>query len=325
MKLTLTTQFQQFLLANGLNLPQLLAKAKLTYHLQDETLTMTPLEYYRLTATIDEQITDEQLLAISDVSQIQLFLPPMFAALSASDGLTGLKRFAHFKQLIGPVTAEVQELDQTISVHFAFLYPHQTQTRFALLMEQYLLVSLLRTGSGQQIQPLVTAGPFTYHTAGVAFLGGIQSLSSRNQLIFSKAALQQPFLTENNVMWDFMAPTLQQRLAEVTTTTTFVGSLQKILFTAIPAGDFTLETVAQTIGMSTRSLQRSLTAEQTSFKQQVQTVQRLLAINYLTLDNVTPTEIAYLVGYNTPSSFSRAFKQWTGQTVSQYRAAMRVE
>ena len=322
MKLTITAQFQDFLTQQGCDLPHWLAMAQISYHLQGEVLTITPLEYYRLMAAIDENITDEQLLAISDVSQVQLFLPPMFAALSASDGLIGLQRFAKFKQLIGPVTAEVQRLDQTVSVHFDFIYPQQQQTRFALLIEQYFVVSLLRTGSGQRIQPLLTAGPYDYGALGANFLGGTQQQSSRNQLIFALADLQQPFLTENNVMWSFMAPTLKERLAEVTTATTFAGTVQKALFAAIPAGKFSLDDLALEMGMSSRSIQRNLTAEQTSFKEQVQTVQRLLAINYLALGNVTPSEIAYLVGYNTPSSFSRAFKQWTGQTVSAYRQSL---
>lgn len=322
MQITITTQFQQFLQTVGLDLTQVLRSAGLISQFHDEDLTVTPLEYYRLTVALDEAITDTQLLAISDVRQIQLFMPPVFAALSAHDGVTALHRFTQFKQLIGPVTATTEDHGNTVSVHFDFVYPQQAQTRFALLLEQYLLVSLLRTGSGYPIQPLLTAGPFDYHPAGETFLGGNQEKRRYNQLAFAKADLQRPFLTENNVMWRFMEPELKQRLTAITTATTFAGTLQQVLFTAIPAGQFTLIAVAQSMGMSPRSIQRSLAAENTSYQQQVQTVQRLLAINYLALANVTPTEIAYLVGYKSPSAFSRAFKQWTGQTVSDYRLNM---
>ncbi|WP_143462350.1 helix-turn-helix domain-containing protein [Levilactobacillus enshiensis] len=321
MKITITKQFQNFIQQIGLNVAQILQDAGLTHRFQAETLSVTPLEYYRLTVALDERITDAQVLIISDVQRIQLFMPPIFAALSAHDGETALQRFTQFKQLIGPVMATTEETSRTLSVHFDFIYPQQAQMRVALLLEQYMLVSLLRTGTGKRIQPLVTAGPFDYHQAGEHFLGGHQEKRRHNQLTFAKADLRRPFLTENNVMWAFMEPELKQRLAEITTAESFAGTVQQMLFTAIPAGKFTLAEVAQGMGMSPRSVQRNLEAETTSYQQQVKKVQRLLAINYLALKTVTPTEIAYLVGYNSPSAFSRAFKQWTGQTLTEYRTA----
>lgn len=322
MKITITKQFQNFIQQIGLNVAQILQSAGLSHRFQDETLSVTPLEYYRLTVALDDNITDEQVLTVSDVQRIQMFMPPVFAALAEHDGATALKRLTQFKQLIGPVMATTEETSSTVSVHFDFIYPQQAQTRVALLLEQYMLVSLLRTGTGERIQPLVTAGPFDYHQAGELFLGGHQEKRRHNQVVFAKADLQRPFLTENNVMWAFMEPELKQRLAEITAAKTFAGTVQQMLFTAIPAGKFTLNEVAQRMGMSPRSVQRNLALETTSYQQQVKKVQRLLAINYLALQTVTPTEIAYLVGYNSPSAFSRAFKQWTGQTLTAYQAGM---
>ncbi|MBD0889179.1 helix-turn-helix domain-containing protein [Lactobacillus gasseri] len=47
-------------------------------------------------------------------------------------------------------------------------------------------------------------------------------------------------------------------------------------------------------------------------------VQIQLAKTYLN-QNLPTDEIAYLVGYTETSSFLRAFKKWTGQTVNQFK------
>lgn len=73
------------------------------------------------------------------------------------------------------------------------------------------------------------------------------------------------------------------------------------------------------LGISNRTLQRNLNAEGTKFNQELQNVQKLLALSYLEKSDISTDEVAYLVGYAEVSSFSRAFKKWTGKTISQYR------
>ena len=40
---------------------------------------------------------------------------------------------------------------------------------------------------------------------------------------------------------------------------------------------------------------------------------------------MTTDDVAYLLGYSEVSSFSQAFKKWTGQTISDYREQMQTE
>jgi AraC-like DNA-binding protein len=43
-----------------------------------------------------------------------------------------------------------------------------------------------------------------------------------------------------------------------------------------------------------------------------------MALNYLADNALSLTDISGLLGYTEQSAFSRAFKQWTGQTPKQY-------
>jgi transcriptional regulator, araC family len=51
----------------------------------------------------------------------------------------------------------------------------------------------------------------------------------------------------------------------------------------------------------------------------VKDIQKIMTFNYLEAKELSIDEIAYLVGYTETSSFYRAFKKWTGKTVSQYQ------
>lgn len=71
--------------------------------------------------------------------------------------------------------------------------------------------------------------------------------------------------------------------------------------------------------MSTRTLQRKLKDEGTTFSETIDGVRRELAEAYIRDQNLTLTEISFLLGFGDTSSFSRAYKRWTGQPPSAQR------
>ena len=85
------------------------------------------------------------------------------------------------------------------------------------------------------------------------------------------------------------------------------------------------ERIAQTLHLSLRSLQRHLSEEGGSYEQVLADTRRDLAQNHLREDDCSISEVAYLLGFADSSSFSRAFKRWTGQSPSQYRDSLRGE
>ena len=80
---------------------------------------------------------------------------------------------------------------------------------------------------------------------------------------------------------------------------------------------------AKDLGMSNRTLQRRITSEGTSFRQLVCEARYELAKHYLLDPSLELTETAYLLGYEDPNSFFRAFREWEGTTPNEWRAAQR--
>ena len=74
------------------------------------------------------------------------------------------------------------------------------------------------------------------------------------------------------------------------------------------------ESVAEALYMSTSTLRRKLADLNTNFKAQLDEARRTLADTYILNHNLTLTEISMLLGFSEQSSFSRAFKNWTGLT-----------
>ena len=59
-------------------------------------------------------------------------------------------------------------------------------------------------------------------------------------------------------------------------------------------------------------MQRKLKAQGMSFRKLLDDTRRQLAEQYLKDSTLSVSEIAYLLGFAEVSSFSRAFRRWTG-------------
>jgi AraC-like DNA-binding protein len=82
-----------------------------------------------------------------------------------------------------------------------------------------------------------------------------------------------------------------------------------------------LSAVASELAMSERSIQRSLSEENTSYRQLIDDVRKNLALEHMSRPGTSATDVAFLLGFSEPSAFTRAFRRWTGTAPTQFRAA----
>jgi AraC-like DNA-binding protein len=88
----------------------------------------------------------------------------------------------------------------------------------------------------------------------------------------------------------------------------------------LPAGDCSREKVAHSLNMSESAFQKKLKAEGASYQEVLDTTRAELAKHYLGKSRMSISEAAFLLGFTDSSNFSRAFKRWTGDAPSDYRA-----
>ena len=87
----------------------------------------------------------------------------------------------------------------------------------------------------------------------------------------------------------------------------------------LPDGPPNQQQIAEALHVSNRTLQRKLKDEGTSFMDLLQDTRLQLARKYLRHPNRSVVETAYLLGFSEPSTFSRAFKRWTGTAPADFR------
>ena len=99
-----------------------------------------------------------------------------------------------------------------------------------------------------------------------------------------------------------------------------VRQIEANIVELLPTGDCSRDKIASRLNMSPRSLLNKLQRRNTSYKEILENLQSTLAQQYIEQRDMPITEITFLLGFSDTSSFSRAFRRWTGKTPSDYRA-----
>lgn len=137
--------------------------------------------------------------------------------------------------------------------------------------------------------------------------------------MFRAADAARPFLTVNEAMWSVFDAELGLRLASLDRSALYSERVRAALKELLPGSVPSLPAVAQRLGSTARTLQRRLQEENESFQSVLQRTRKELADHYLSRTALPPAEISYLLGYEDPSCFGRAYRAWTGLTPVEAR------
>jgi AraC-like DNA-binding protein len=99
-----------------------------------------------------------------------------------------------------------------------------------------------------------------------------------------------------------------------------IEAICRLIETLLPGGYPVIDEVAQLLQVSPRTLQRLLNEKGCSYSGLVERCRCRAACESLRLTQDPVRDIAALLGYRDVSSFSRAFRRWTGTTPRAYRS-----
>ncbi|MFG6102283.1 AAA family ATPase [Leptothoe sp. EHU-05/26/07-4] len=120
-------------------------------------------------------------------------------------------------------------------------------------------------------------------------------------------------------MWKFAQAQLTEPLGTPEYSNSFLEQVKATLVELLPMGQCSAVSVAKKLEVSPRTLRRRLQDKGTTFKTIVSQIRMALAKHYLRQSDLTCKHIATLIGYDNPSSFTRAFHTATGTTPEEFR------
>ncbi|WCM92310.1 AraC family transcriptional regulator [Acidovorax sp. NCPPB 2350] len=286
--------------------------------------------YFRFWRALEQEAGDPLFaLHLVDKVSAEVFDPPLFAALCSANLMQAVQRLAKYKQLVAPMGLEVDVGDEgelTVSPRWLSV---QTELPCSLqVAEVAFFLRLARLATREPVQALRVALPqLPPHACArryESFFGVPVQRGDVPSISFAAADALRPFLTVNEGMWRVFEPDLRRRLSELDAAATTAERVRAVLLELLPSNTATIERAAERLGMSKRTLQRRLEDEGENFRALVNTTRESLARHYLGSTTMTGGEIAFLLGFEDPNSFYRAFLEWTGQTPDTARSAMRM-
>ncbi len=284
--------------------------------------SVSPEGFNRLFDTLVAEIdSDAPGLALGQALAPESFSPPLFAAYCSENLEAAARRRSLYKPLVVPLNLDVNAMGGGLELIFG-AEPGIMLPPEYIAAELVFLVSLARRATRHAVRPVAVEfiSPPASPEYAVFFEHQITQ-GPFNRIVFTPTDSKRPFLSANPALFNSFAPDLRARLDQIERNASTRDRVRTVLMEALPGGHPDVGTVAKRLGMSPRTLQRRLGTEETSFQTVLQSLRERLARDYLEGTGYTNADISFLLGYEDPNSFIRAFHGWTGTTPEAYRSA----
>ena len=161
-------------------------------------------------------------------------------------------------------------------------------------------------------RPALPAAFEDFFRAPIAYSAG------EDRIVFERSRLREPLPTANVEVAHASDQIITNYLAHLDRSAVSMR-VRARLIDELPSGRVSQASIARTLNMSLRSLQRRLAEEGTTYKQLLDETRRELAEQYVRQSRLSLGEITFLLGFSEPGNFTRAFKRWTGKPPSEFR------
>lgn len=303
----------------------LLAGLPIDYAKLSEPTTKVPLQVCEAILRRAVELTGEPALAVHVGTQMRVsthgFLG--FAAMTAGTAREALDlavRFASTRTSAIGLALYVEGATASLVI--------EERTPLSPLIREFVVIALFigiwQLGQALTGQPLdgVAECAFSapHYVGKLPTAGRLCFDCPANRLVFPSAALEHPLRSADAVATRLAREQCERELAEVVD-----ASLPGRIRTMLSESDtvYSLEDVARSLRISTRSIKRKLAERGTTFSEIRDDLRRQRALLLLDNRELSIGDVAARLGYSELPNFTRAFRKWTGKTPLAYRERVR--
>jgi AraC-like DNA-binding protein len=247
-----------------------------------------------------------------------------YSWLSSATLVGSLERLCRYFRVIS--TAPVQPILEQRGQIYALteVMPDPTHVPIEASVDAFLaaIVQMCRTATTEHFAPAAVTVEHADrgNTADyVAVLGcPIQFEAPRTEILFDAESLETP-LRGNNAELARANDKVAEQYLEKLDPDRVASEVRELLVSLLPSGKSSQEIIAKRMNRSLSTLQRQLQSEGMSYQAIRDETRNVLAQEYVRQENLSLSQIAYMLGFSDQSNFSRAFKRWTGQTPREFR------
>jgi AraC-like DNA-binding protein len=211
----------------------------------------------------------------------------------------------------------------SVEVSYTGVQRHRDQHNMELLL--FALVRLCRKLVGRDLSPHKVR--FVHHRTGDltyirrVFGCEVEFGAETDEIIFNAGTLELPVVGDDPFLNELILKMCDEAMANrMANTSRFRTIVENNIAPLLPHAEASIGTVAKRLGLSERTFARKLAAEGLSFSEVLDQMRRELAMRYLE-DDLQASQIAWLLGFHHPSSFSHACRRWTGKSPLEFRRA----
>jgi AraC-like DNA-binding protein len=129
-----------------------------------------------------------------------------------------------------------------------------------------------------------------------------------NRFVFSKDYINTPLISYDESLHAVFSALLQQKQKKLAEDNSVAERVRGLIVSKFNGQITHIDIVASQLCMTTRTLQRKLTEEQTSYRKICNAIRKELVTDLIKAGKSKKRELASLLGYSDVDSFSRAFK-----------------
>lgn len=146
----------------------------------------------------------------------------------------------------------------------------------------------------------------------------VRTGSKRFAIRFNRLALKEPLPSADDFLLRRLDASLADMLSELPNAD-FAEQVKQRIRQLVSEREINEELVAAPFNMSARHLRRKLSAVKTTYERLLDEVRMEMAIRLIRESRLSLGRIAYELGFLDPSSFTRAFRRWTGMSPTAFK------